>query len=78
MSEFLKSIGATALLFSIIGTCFLGICKLIEWYFTWALSIFPLKNNLMPFLLVHAFVFGVLIFLLGSLIELICKRKNKK
>ena len=49
MSEFLKSIGATALLLSIVGTCFLVICKLIEWYFTWALSIFPFKNNLMPF-----------------------------
>ena len=78
MSEFLKYIGATALIFSIIGTCFLVICKLIEWYFTWLFSIFPFKNNLMTFLLAHAFVFGVLFFLLGSLIELICKRKNKK
>lgn len=67
MSEFLKSIRATALLLSITGSCFLVICKLIEWYFTWALSIFPLKTDLMPFLLVNSFLFGGVVYIIGIL-----------
>lgn len=78
MSDFLKGIGAVTLMLSTVAVILLTICGLIEWYFTWVFSIFPIKPYLIPVLLVHSFIFGVLVFLLGSLIELICKRKNKK
>lgn len=78
MSDFLKGIGAVTLMLSTVAVILLTICGLIEWYFTWVFSIFSIKPYLIPVLLVHSFIFGVLVFLLGSLIELICKRKNKK
>ena len=55
----------------------LAVCGLIEWYFTWVFSIFPIKPYLIPVLLVHSFLFGGLVFLVGSLVELIGKRKSK-
>lgn len=78
MSDFLKGIGAVTLMLSTVAVILLTICGLIEWYFTWVFSIFPIKPYLIPVLLVHSFIFGVLVFLLGSLIELICKRKHKR
>lgn len=78
MSDFIKGIGAVTLALSVIATSFLAICKLIEWYFTWIFSIFPIKPYLIPVLLVHSFLFGVLTFLVGSLIELIGKRGSKR
>ncbi len=78
MSDFLKGIGAVTLMLSTIAVVLLTICGLIEWYFTWVFSIFPIKPYLIPVLLIHSFLFGVLVFLLGSLIELICKRKSKR
>lgn len=78
MSDFLKGIGAVTLMLSTIAAVLLTICGLIEWYFTWVFSIFPIKPYLIPVLLIHSFLFGVLVFLLGSLIELICKRKSKR
>lgn len=78
MSDFLKGIGAVTLMLSTVAVVLLTICGLIEWYFTWVFSIFPIKPYLIPVLLIHSFLFGVLIFLLGSLIELICKRKSKR
>lgn len=78
MSDFLKGIGAATLMLSTVAVVLLTICGLIEWYFTWVFSIFPIKPYLIPVLLIHSFLFGVLVFLLGSLIELICKRKSKR
>ena len=78
MSDFLKGIGAVTLMLSTVAVVLLTICGLIEWYFTWVFSIFPIKPYLIPVLLIHSFLFGVLVFLLGSLIELICKRKSKR
>lgn len=78
MSDFLKCIGAVTLMLSIVAVVFLTICGLIEWYFTWVFSIFPIKPYLMPVLLVHSFLFGGLVFLVGSLVELIGKRKSKR
>lgn len=78
MSDFLKGIGAVTLMLSTVAVALLTICWLIEWYFTWVFSIFPIKPYLIPVLLVHSFIFGVLVFLLGSLIEIICKRKHKR
>lgn len=78
MSDFLKGIGAVTLMLSTVAVVLLNICGLIEWYFTWVFSIFPIKPYLIPVLLIHSFLFGVLVFLLGSLIELICKRKSKR
>lgn len=78
MSDFLKGIGAVTLMLSTVAVALLAICGIIEWYFTWVFSIFPIKPYLIPVLLVHSFIFGVLVFLLGSLIELICKRKHKR
>lgn len=78
MSDFIKGIGAVTLMLSIVAVIFLTTCWLIEWYFTWIFSIFPIKPYLIPILLVHSFLFGVLVFLLGSLIELISKRKTKR
>lgn len=78
MSDFLKGIGAVTLMLSIVAVVFLTICGLIEWYFTWVFSIFPIKPYLIPILLVHSFLFGGLVFLVGSLVELIGKRKSKR
>lgn len=78
MSDFMKYIGAVTLMLSVTATSLLAICKLIEWYFTWVFSIFPIKPYLIPVLLVHSFLFGGLVFLIGSLIELIGKRKSKR
>ncbi|MGZ9835040.1 hypothetical protein [Streptococcus sp. V940] len=78
MSDFLKGIGAVTLMLSTIAVVLLTICGLIEWYFTWVFSIFPIKPYLIPVLLVHSFLFGGLIFLVGSLVELISKRKSKR
>ena len=79
MSDFIKGIGAVTLMLSTVAFVFLIFCWLIEWYFTWIFSIFPIKPYLTPiFLLAHSFIFGVLVFLLGSLIELIGKRKSKR
>lgn len=78
MSDFIKGIGAVTLMLSAIATFFLVICKLIEWYFTWIFSIFPIKPYLIPVLLVHSFIFGVLAFLVGILVELIGKRGSKR
>ena len=77
MSNFLKGIGAVTLMLSTIAVVLLTICGLIEWYFTWVFSIFPIKPYLIPVLLVHSFLFGGLVFLVGSLVELIGKRKSK-
>lgn len=77
MSDFLKGIGAVTLMLSTIAVVLLTICGLIEWYFTWVFSIFPIKPYLIPVLLVHSFLFGGLVFLVGSLVELIGKRKSK-
>ncbi len=77
MSDFLKGIGAVTLMLSTVVVVFLTICGLIEWYFTWVFSIFPIKPYLIPILLVHSFLFGGLVFLVGSLVELIGKRKPK-
>ena len=78
MSDFLKGIGAVTLMLSTIAVVLLTICGLIEWYFTWVFSIFPIKPYLIPVLLVHSFLFGGLVFLVGILVELICKRKHKR
>ena len=78
MSDFLKGIGAVTLMLSTAAVVLLTICWLIEWYFTWVFSIFPIKPYLIPVLLVHSFLFGGLIFLVGSLVELIGKRKSKR
>ncbi|HEW2657491.1 TPA: hypothetical protein V0P55_001580 [Streptococcus pneumoniae] len=78
MSDFLKGIGAVTLMLSTVAAVFLTICGLIEWYFTWVFSIFPIKPYLIPILLVHSFLFGGLVFLVGSLVELIGKRKSKR
>jgi hypothetical protein len=78
MSDFLKGIGAVTLMLSTAAVVLLTICGLIEWYFTWVFSIFPIKPYLIPVLLVHSFLFGGLIFLVGSLVELIGKRKSKR
>lgn len=78
MGDFLKGIGAVTLMLSTVAVIFLGFCALIEWYFTWVFSIFPIKPYLMPVLLVHSFLFGGLVFLLGSLVELISERKSKR
>nr|DAT03332.1 MAG TPA: hypothetical protein [Caudoviricetes sp.] len=78
MSDFLKGIGAVTLMLSTIAVVLLTICGLIEWYFTWVFSIFPIKPYLIPVLLVHSFLFGGLVFLVGSLVELIGKRKSKR
>lgn len=78
MSDFLKGIGAVTLMLSIIAVVLLTICGLIEWYFTWVFSIFPIKPYLILVLLVHSFLFGGLVFLVGSLFELIGKRKSKR
>ena len=78
MSDFLKCIGAVTLMLSTVAVVFLTICGLIEWYFTWVFSIFPIKPYLIPILLVHSFLFGRLVFLVGSLVELIGKRKSKR
>nr|DAF15238.1 MAG TPA: hypothetical protein [Caudoviricetes sp.]DAN31447.1 MAG TPA: hypothetical protein [Caudoviricetes sp.] len=78
MSDFLKGIGAVTLMLSTIAVVLLTICWLIEWYFTWVFSIFPIKPYLIPVLLVHSFLFGGLAFLVGILVELICKRKSKR
>ena len=77
MSDFLKGIGAVTLMLSTIAVVLLTICGLIEWYFTWVFSIFPIKPYLIPVLLVHSFLFGGLVFLVGSLVELTGKRKSK-
>ena len=77
MSDFLKGIGAVTLMLSTVAVVFLTICGLIEWYFTWVFSIFPIRPYLIPVLLVHSFLFGGLVFLLGSLIELICKKHER-
>lgn len=78
MSDFLKGIGAVTLMLSTIAVVLLTICGLIEWYFTWVFSIFPINPYLIPVLLVHSFLFGGLAFLVGILVELICKRKSKR
>lgn len=78
MSDFLKGIGAVTLMLSTAAVVFLTICGLIEWYFTWVFSIFPIKPYLIPVLLVHSFLFGGVVFLVGSLVELIGKRKSKR
>lgn len=78
MGNFLKGIGAVTLMLSTVAVVFLTICGLIEWYFTWVFSIFPIKPYLIPILLVHSFLFGGLVFLLGSLVEIISKRKSKR
>lgn len=78
MSDFLKGIGAVTLMLSTVAVVLLTICGLIEWYFTWVFSIFPIKPYLIPVLLIHSFLFGVLVFLVGILVELICKRKSKR
>nr|DAT83014.1 MAG TPA: hypothetical protein [Caudoviricetes sp.] len=78
MSDFLKGIGAVTLMLSTAAVVLLTICWLIEWYFTWVFSIFPIKPYLIPVLLVHSFLFGGLAFLVGILVELICKRKSKR
>ena len=78
MSDFLKGIGAVTLMLSTAAVVLLTICWLIEWYFTLVFSIFPLKPYLIPVLLVHSFLFGGLAFLVGILVELICKRKSKR
>ena len=78
MSDFLKCIGAVTLMLSTVAVVLLTICGLIEWYFTWVFSIFPIKPYLIPILLVHSFLFGGLVFLVGSLVELIGKRKSKR
>ena len=78
MSDFLKGIGAVTLMLSTAAVVFLAICGLIEWYFTWVFSIFPIKPYFnTSFCLVHSFLFGGLVFLVGSLVELIGKRKSK-
>jgi len=77
MSDFIKGIGAVTLILSTVAVVFLTICGLIEWYFTWVFSIFPIKPYLIPVLLVHSFLFGGVVFLVGSLVELIGKRKSK-
>ena len=77
MSDFIKGIGAVTLMLSTVAVVFLTICGLIEWYFTWVFSIFPIKPYLIPVLLVHSFLFGGVVFLVGSLVELIGKRKSK-
>lgn len=78
MADFIKGIGAVTLMLSTVAVVFLTICGLIEWYFTWVFSIFPIKPYLIPILLVHSFLFGGLVFLVGSLVELIGKRKSKR
>lgn len=78
MSDFLKGIGAVTLMLSTVVVVLLTICELIEWYFTWVFSIFPIKPYLIPILLVHSFLFGGLVFLVGSLVELVGKRKTKR
>ena len=78
MSDFIKGIGAVTLMLSTVAVVFLTICGLIEWYFTWVFSIFPIKPYLIPILLVHSFLFGGVVFLVGSLVELIGKRKSKR
>lgn len=78
MSDFLKGIGAVTLMLSTVAVVLLTICGLIEWYFTWVFSIFPIKPYLIPVLLVHSFLFGGVVFLAGSLVELIGKRKSKR
>lgn len=78
MSDFLKGIGAVTLMLSTIAVVLLTICGLIEWYFTWVFSIFPIKPYLILVLLVHSFLFGGLVFLVGSLFKLIGKRKSKR
>jgi hypothetical protein len=78
MSDFIKGIGAVTLMLSTVAVVFLTICGLIEWYFTWVFSIFPIKPYLIPVLLVHSFLFGGVVFLVGSLVELIGKRKSKR
>ncbi len=78
MSDFLKDIGAVTLMLSTVAVVLLTICGLIEWYFTWVFSIFPIKPYLIPVLLIHSFLFGGLVFLVGSLVELIGKRKSKR
>ena len=78
MSDFIKGIGVVTLMLSVTATFFFVICKLIECYFTWVFSIFPIKPYLIPVLLVHLFLFGGLAFLLGSLIELVGKRGSKR
>ena len=77
MSDFLKGIRAVTLMLSTVAVVFFAVCGLIEWYFTWVFSIFPIKPYLIPILLVHSFLFGGLVFLIGSLVELIGKRKSK-
>ena len=78
MIDFLKCIGAVTLMLSTVAVVFLTFCWLIEWYFTWVFSIFPIKPYLIPVLLVHSFLFGGLVFLVGNLVELIGKRKSKR
>ena len=78
MSDILKGIGAVTLMLSTAAVVVLAVCGLIEWYFTWVFSIFPIKPYLIPILLVHSFLFGGLVFLVGSLVELIGKRKSKR
>ena len=78
MSDYIKGIGALILTLSTIAVFFLTFCWLIELYFTWVFSFFPIKPYLIPILLAHSFFFGVFVFLLGSLIELIGKRKSKR
>ena len=78
MSDFLKCSGGVTLIVSTVAVVFLAVCGLIEWYFTWVFSIFPIKPYLIPVLLVHSFLFGGLVLLIGSLVELIGKRKSKR
>lgn len=78
MSDFLKGIGAVTLMLSTVAVVLLAACWLIEWYFTWVFQLFPIKPYLIPVLLVHSFLFGGLVFFVGSLVELISKRKSKR
>lgn len=76
MSEFLKSVGAVTLMLSITAALFLLVCGVIEWYFTWVFSIFPIKAYFVPVILIHLFLFGAVCLGIGTLGELI-KRKDK-
>lgn len=78
MGDYIKGTGAVILMLSTTAVIFLGFCALIEWYFTWVFSIFPIEPYFIPVLLVHSFLFGGLVFLIGSLVELISERKSKR
>lgn len=67
MSDFLKVVGGVILMLSTTTLLFLIFCGAIVRYFSWVFSFFPIETYFIPVILIHSFLFGGVVYIIGIL-----------